>query len=55
MFLPPQSCELNPIEKAWNIIKGQWRRTSFLMLDNNRKTDEKIADAVNFIQSIAEG
>ncbi len=55
MFLPPQSCELNPIEKAWNIIKGQWRRTSFLMLDNNRKTDEKISDAVNFIQSIADG
>ena len=45
---------MNPIEKAWNIIKGQWRRTSFLMLDNNRKTDEKIADAVNFIQSIAD-
>jgi transposase len=20
-FLPPQSCELNPIEKVWNIIK----------------------------------
>ena len=55
MFLPPQSCELNPIEKAWNIIKGQWRRTSFLMLDNNRKTDDKIKDAVNFIQGIADG
>lgn len=55
MYLPPQSCELNPIEKAWNIIKSQWRKTSFLMLENNRKTEEKIGDAVNFIQSIAEG
>ena len=55
MFLPPQSCELNPIEKALNIIKGQWRRTSFLMLDNNRKTDEKVDDAVRMIQGIAEG
>jgi hypothetical protein len=46
---------LNPIEKAWNIIKSQWRKTSFLMLENNRKTEEKIYEAVNFIQSIAEG
>ena len=22
MFLPPQSCELNPIEKVWNIVKN---------------------------------
>jgi len=55
MFLPPQSCELNPIEKAWNIIKSQWRKTSFIMLDNNRKTQEKISDAVDFIRSIADG
>ncbi len=46
---------MNPIEKAWNIIKSQWRKTSFLMLENNRKTEEKIYEAVNFIQSIAEG
>ena len=25
------------------------------MLDNNRKTDDKIKDAVNFIQGIADG
>jgi transposase len=55
MFLPPQSCELNPIEKAWNIIKAQWRKTSFLICENNRKINERIEDAVNFIQSIAEG
>jgi hypothetical protein len=53
--LAPTEFELNPIEKAWNIIKSQWRKTSFIMLDNNRKTQEKISDAVDFIQSIADG
>ena len=55
MFLPPQSCELNPIEKVWNVVKNEWRRTSFMILENNHKTDEKIADAVRMIQDIAEG
>ena len=49
MFLPPQSCELNPIEKVWNVVKNEWRRTSFMILENNHKTDEKIADAVRMI------
>jgi transposase len=35
-FLPPQSCELNPIEKVWNIIKGKWRKTSYMILENNK-------------------
>jgi len=55
MFLPPQSCELNPIEKVWNVVKNDWRRTSFMILENNHITDEKIADAVRMIQGIAEG
>ena len=55
MFLPPQSCELNPIEKVWNIIKTRWRKTSYMILENNKKTDEKIVDAVDMIQGIAEG
>ena len=55
MFLPPQSCELNPIEKVWNIIKTRWRKTSYMILENNRKTDEKVDDAVRMIQGIAEG
>ena len=54
-FLPPQSCELNPIEKAWNIIKTKWRKTSYLILENNKKIDEKILDAVGMIDSIAQG
>ena len=46
MFLPTQSCELNPIEKVWNIIKGRWRKRSFMILENNNKTQEKVNDAV---------
>jgi transposase len=29
-FLPPQSCELNPIERVWNMIKQEWRKTQHL-------------------------
>ena len=54
MFLPPQSCELNPIEKAWNIIKSQWRKTSYLILENNLKTEVKIADSVRMLRDIAD-
>ncbi len=25
-FLPNYSCELNPIEKFWNLLKMKWRR-----------------------------
>ena len=25
-FLPPRASELNPIEKAWSILKREWRR-----------------------------
>lgn len=24
-LLPPYSCALNPIERVWNILKGQWK------------------------------
>lgn len=26
LFLPTYSCELNPIERLWAVIKNQWRR-----------------------------
>ena len=25
-FLPAYSCALNPIEKLWMLVKGQWRK-----------------------------
>ncbi len=55
MFLPPHSCEDNPIEKVWNIFKGEWYRTSLQILEHDHKKDEKITDAVRMIQGIAEG
>jgi hypothetical protein len=39
MFLPPHSCELNPIEKVWNVIKNQWRRESYLVLKDFSNTE----------------
>ena len=52
--MPPQSCELNPIEKAWNIIKSERRKTSYMILENNHKSNEKIADAANMVQGIGD-
>jgi len=26
LFLPPYSCTLNPIERLWSVVKGEWRR-----------------------------
>jgi transposase len=41
-FLPPQSCELNPIEKVWNIVKSQWRRNSYRILDVAKKKEDQL-------------
>ena len=53
-FLPSQSCELNPIEKVWNILKMKWRKTSNMILENNDKTDEKVQAAVDMIRGLAD-
>jgi transposase len=53
-FLPPQSCELNPIEKVWNILKMKWRKTSFMILENKDKTNKKVQAAVDMIRALAE-
>lgn len=53
-YLPPQSCALNPIEQVWNIIKGQWKRTSYMVLDVSKRKEEQIVAAVNRIQGIAD-
>jgi transposase len=52
-FLPPQSCELNPIERVWNLIKGQWRRNSFRILDISRKKEDQLVATVDAINEIA--
>ena len=52
-FLPPQSCELNPIERVWNLIKGQWRKNSFRILDISRKKEDQLVATVDAIKEIA--
>ena len=52
-FLPPQSCELNPIERVWNLIKGQWRKNSFRILDISRKKEDQLIATVDAINEIA--
>ena len=53
-YLPPQSCTLNPIEHVWNLVKAQWRRTSYLVLEQAKKTDQQIAAAIAMINEIAD-
>ena len=52
-FLPPQSCELNPIEKVWNLIKGQWRKNSYRILDIAKKKEDQLMATINAINGIA--
>ena len=54
-FLPPQSCELNPIEKVWNIIKSEWRKHSYRILDIARKKEDQLAATIDAINGIANG
>ena len=53
-FLPPQSCELNPIEKVWNLVKAQWRRNSYRILDIAKKKDDQLTATINAINGIAQ-
>ena len=53
-YLPPQSCALNPIEQVWNVIKCEWKKTSYMVLDIAKKKEEQIAAAVQRIQGIAD-
>ena len=53
-YLPPQSCALNPIENVWNIVKSQWKKTSYMVLDVGKKKEEQLVAAVNRIQGIAD-
>ena len=51
-FLPPQSCELNPIERVWNLIKGKWRKNSYRILDIAKKKDDQLTATINAINGI---
>ena len=53
-FLPPQSCELNPIEKVWNIIKCEWRKHSYRILDIAKKKEDQLLATIDAINGIAD-
>ena len=44
-LLPPYSCALNPIEKVWNLVKAQWRKTVHLYCMQQDTTEERLAAA----------
>ena len=51
-FLPTYSCDLNPIEKVWHLLKQQWRRTAHLRLDYGKKEDAIMRDAEDSIRHL---
>ena len=52
-FLPPQSCELNPIEKVWALLKGEYRKTAHEILDIARSKEKLTEAAMTKIKQIA--
>jgi len=46
-YLPTYSCELNPIEKVWNLLKMRWRKTAHNILQVGRKKEELTAAAIS--------
>ena len=49
-FLPTYSCDLNPIEKVWHLLKYRWRRTAHLRLDYGKKEEAIMRDAEDSIR-----
>lgn len=37
-YLPAYSCELNPIERLWSVVKAQWRK--LMLIKDNQRLDE---------------
>lgn len=40
MFLPTYSSALNPIERVWNLVKQEWRRTQHMFALYDYESDE---------------
>ncbi len=52
-FLPPQSCELNPIEKVWALLKGEYRKTAHQILEVAKSKEKLTEAAMTKIKEIA--
>ena len=53
VFLPPQSCNLNPIEKVWNIVKRLWRAQAHLVDGEGMR--ERNEAAIHRLNGIVDG
>ena len=53
-FLPTYSCELNPIEKVWNLLKMKWRRMAQEILLVGKKKEDLMAAAVSRIEVLCD-
>jgi hypothetical protein len=53
VFLPPQSCNLNPIKKVWNLVKRQWRAQAHLVQADSMRDRNEAAN--NRLQGIVDG
>ena len=41
MFLPTYSSVLNPIERVWNVVKHEWRKTQHLHALRDFESEEE--------------
>ena len=53
MFLPPYSCNLNPIERLWNIMKQRWRKVVISNPDGlePNDTEERIKELIKSLDN----
>jgi transposase len=49
-FLPTYSCELNPIEKVWNLLKMRWRKNAHNILVVGKKKEDLMRAAIDQIK-----
>ena len=52
MLLPPYSCELNPIERHWSVLKRKWVKNLYTFTEEiNQQQHLKQVDVTNMTVS----
>ena len=54
LFLPPYSCELNPIETVWSLVKGKYRRTVHLLREPYKTEKQLFLETISLICKIVD-